>query len=123
MATKKPAHNIPAEIIALYDALIATLPGAERKGATMPYTSVNGHMFSFLDKEGNLSLRLPAGACDEFIKKYKTALSVQHGAVLKEYIVVPQALFTDTKKLAPYFVQSYQYTSMLKPKATPKLKK
>jgi hypothetical protein len=33
--------------------LIATNPNVERKGATVPYTSLNGHMFSYLSKEGN----------------------------------------------------------------------
>ena len=35
-------------VLASYEALVATGPGVERKGKTMPYTSVNGHMFSFL---------------------------------------------------------------------------
>ena len=43
----------------LYEELVATRPGLERKGKTMPYTSVNGHMFSFLTSEGTLALRLP----------------------------------------------------------------
>ena len=37
--TKKPEkNNIPPEKLALYDALIATIPGLERKGAANPYT-------------------------------------------------------------------------------------
>ena len=48
------------ESLALYERLVATNPEVERKGATMPYTSVNGHMFSFLGKDGGVALRLPA---------------------------------------------------------------
>lgn len=55
----------------------------------MPYTSVNGHMFSFLDKNGEMGLRLPQPERDEFIKKYDTKLLVQHDKVMKEYVVVP----------------------------------
>jgi hypothetical protein len=40
--------------LALYEKLVATVPGLERKGATMPYASVNGHMFSLLTREGTL---------------------------------------------------------------------
>lgn len=36
----------------LYEKLLSTNPSVQRKGATMPYTSVNGHMFSLLTKEG-----------------------------------------------------------------------
>ena len=45
---KAPASTIPADRLASYERLISTLPGVDRKGATMPYTAVNGHMFSFL---------------------------------------------------------------------------
>lgn len=74
-----------------YEALIATHPEAERKGAAMPY-SLNGHMFSFLTKAGKLALRLPEQERDAFLKKFKTVLCEQNGAVLKEYAEVPDAL-------------------------------
>jgi hypothetical protein len=56
----------------LYDALVASVPGIERKGATVPYTSLNGHMFSYLSKSGVLALRLPEEARETFLNKYKT---------------------------------------------------
>ena len=51
--------TIAPKVLAAYEQLVASVPGLERKGAAMPYTSVNGNMFSFLDKAGALSLRLP----------------------------------------------------------------
>jgi hypothetical protein len=39
-----PASTIPADRLARYDLLVATLPGVERKGVTVPYTSVNGNV-------------------------------------------------------------------------------
>ncbi len=45
----------------LYEKLVATNPLVECKGATMPYTSTNGQMFSYLSKEGKLELRFPVG--------------------------------------------------------------
>jgi hypothetical protein len=41
-----------------YERLVATNPGVERKGKTLPYMSLNGHMFSFLDSDGTIALRL-----------------------------------------------------------------
>ena len=38
---------IPANKVALYEKLLATIPEIERKGADNPYTSVNGNMFRF----------------------------------------------------------------------------
>jgi hypothetical protein len=42
--SKEPAE-VPADKLALYEKLVATLPGVQRKGATVPYTSVNGNMW------------------------------------------------------------------------------
>ena len=44
----KTATPVPAEKLALYEKLVATNPDVARKGAKTPYTSLNGHMFSFL---------------------------------------------------------------------------
>ena len=107
----------------LYEKLIATNPQVELKGDTMPYTSVNGHMFSLFTKEDQVSLRLPPDELDNFLKKYKTTLSVQYGAVMKEYAVVPDALLAKTSELQKYFDISYKYVSSLKPKPTTKKKK
>ncbi len=55
---KKTATGLPADKLELYEKLVATNPEVERKGATTPYTSLNGHMFSFLTETGTLALRL-----------------------------------------------------------------
>ena len=104
--------------LALFEKLVATNPQVERKGDTMPYTSVNGHMFSLLTKEGSLALRLPAGERDAFLKRYKTSLCEQYGHVMLEYVVVPDALLSKTQELKRYFDISYAYVGSLKPKQT-----
>jgi hypothetical protein len=108
--------DISAETLALYDKLLATVPGVERKGAAMPYTSVNGHMFSFLTPAGALALRLPAEEREAFLTRYRTKLCEQHGAVLKEYVEVPDALLKKTAELKTFFASSHAYVSGLKPK-------
>ena len=102
----------------LYEKLVATNPDVERKGDTMPYTSVNGHMFSLFTKEGTLALRLPTEERERFLTTYKTKLSEQYGTVLKEYVDVPDPLLKSTAKLKKYFDVSYVYVSGLKPKPT-----
>jgi hypothetical protein len=116
----KPAPKAPAESVALYDALLATNPEIERKGATLPYTSVNGNMFSLLTPEGTLALRLPPDQREAFLKRYKTSLCVQYGTVMKEYVQVPAALLRDTRTLAQHLDISYRYACSLKPKPTTK---
>jgi hypothetical protein len=114
----KVTSEVYAVNLALYEKLVATNPNVERKGATMPYTSVNGHMFSLLTKEGWLALRLPDTERVAFLKKYKTKLCEQYGIVMKEYVEVPNALLKKTQELRKFFDLSYAYVGALKPKAT-----
>jgi len=111
---------IPEEKLKLYDKLIASFPDINRKGKTMPYTSLNGYMFSFLDKEGFMGLRLSKLERDEFLNKYNTELMVQHGSVMKEYVKIPNELLDDTNTLLGYLQNSCDYVSLLKPKPTKK---
>ena len=100
----------------MYERLVATNPQVERKGDTMPYTSINGNMFSLFTKEATLALRLPADAREAFLKKHKTKLTEQYGAVMREYVDVPDSLLANTKALKPYFDASYEYVKALKAK-------
>ena len=111
-----------AKALALYDKLLATIPDVARKGDTMPYTSLNGNMFSLFTKENRLTLRLPAGEREAFLARYKTTLSEQYGYVQPEYVVVPDALLAKTAELKRYFDISHAYVSSLRPKATTKKK-
>ena len=106
----------------LYEKLVATNPLVECKGATMPYTSTNGQMFSYLSKEGKLELRLPVGEREAFLKKYKAKLCEAYGKVQPEYVEVPDALLAKTSELKRFFDISYEYASSLKLKPTAKKK-
>jgi TfoX/Sxy family transcriptional regulator of competence genes len=119
----KTVVSIPTDKLELYEKLVTTNPNVERKGVTMPYTSLNGHMFSFLTKTGTLALRLPTEERDAFLKKYKTTLCEQYGLVLKEYALVPDALLKKTRELKKFFDLSYAYVGSLKPKPTTRKKK
>lgn len=105
-----------ARKLELYERLVATQPEVERKGATMPYTSLNGHMFSFLSKEGVLGLRLPDEERETFLGEFGTELMEQYGRTMKEYVVVPDELLEDTGELQRYFGISFAYVGTLKPK-------
>jgi len=119
----KPAPAaVPADKLELYEKLVATNPQVERKGATVPYTSLNGHMFSYLTKEGKLALRLPSPAREAFLLKYKAKLCDAYGKVQPEYVEVPDALLAKTRELKPFFDASYAYAGSLKPKPSTRKK-
>lgn len=100
----------------LYEKLIAMTPEIERKGKTMPYTSANGHMFSVINKEGEIGIRLPKEKREEFLKKYETAPFTSYGAVMKEYVLVPESLFDQLDIVSSYLLEGYHYVNSLKAK-------
>jgi hypothetical protein len=119
--TPEKKSPIPAEKVALYEKAVATLPGVERKGAANPFTSLNGNMFSLLSAvTESMALRLPKEEREAFLKKYKGKLFEVYGAVMKEYVTVPDALLKNTKELQKYMALSYEYAKTLKPKASRK---
>lgn len=116
MPEKRVAPVLPAEKLALYTALLSGFPDIEVKGASMPYTSHNGNMFSFLKEDGGLALRLSEEDRVKFIAKFNTKLTERHGTTLKEYVDVPQSLFCETKDLRKYMIMSMAYARTLKSK-------
>ena len=118
MSTSK--NTIPPDKLALYDKLISAHSEIVRKGKKMPYTSLNGHMFSFLDKDGTMGLRLSKKDREDFIQQFYTELIEQYGKVMKEFVKVPDHLLNDTVTLSKYLQKSFDYTATLKPKPTKK---
>lgn len=119
----KPASPVPSDKLALYEKLVSTNPNIERKGATVPYTSLNGHMFSYLSKDGKLALRLPAEERAAFLQKYQAKLCEAYGRVQPEYVEVPDSLLASTRELKKFFDRSFEYVGTLKPKPTARKKK
>ncbi len=122
MASKKKTHAHPDQLI-LYEKLVDGFPGVQIKGDAIRYTSLNGNMYSFLSKDGEMAMRLPEKEREAFIKKYKTKLHEAYGAVLKEYVTVPENVLANTKEMKKYFGISYEYVQSLRPKPTTKKKK
>ena len=120
MAAKKRA--VSDEKVVLYDKLIATHPDIECKGDANPYTALNGNMFTLLHQSQTLAIRLPAEEREKFLKEYKTTLFEAYGAVMKEYVRVPDSLLAKTGELRKHLEISYNYAKTLKPKPTAKKK-
>jgi TfoX/Sxy family transcriptional regulator of competence genes len=119
-ARKAKKSGVPADKLALFDGLIAANPEIERKGSDNAYAAVNGNMFLLMQPTGTLAMRLPEGAREEFLKKYRTKLYEAYGAVMKEYVTVPDALLRKTKELQKCLELSYEYAKGLRPKPSKK---
>ncbi len=121
MAVKKEFGSY-ANKLAIYEKLVASNPSIERKGDKMPYTYLHDNMFSLLGKDGSLGFRLSKEDRKEFLDKYKSGLMKQYGAVMREYVLIPDKLLSSPKELKKYFELSYAYAKTLKPKCTSKTK-
>ena len=117
MAKPEPYPG-PAGRLVAYERLVATVPGLERKGAKLPYTSANGNMSSYLAEDGTLVLRLGAADRAAFIERYRTSLHEAYGIVQKEYVDVPAALLDDLEAIRPWFEAGQRYVVELRPKPT-----
>lgn len=104
------------EKLKLYDELVAKCPRFERKGKTVPYTSANGHMFSSLNKDGELGIRFSKEVQEKYMKELNTTHFISYGAVMKDYILIPDEMFNDLDNLANYLNESYDYVMSLEPK-------
>lgn len=118
MANRKETYAGPPEALTDYEAVVAGNVDVSRKGAKTPYTSRNGHMFSFLDEAGVMALRLSPEQRAEFIARYETHIVTQHGRLMKDFVAVPARLLRNTTELQEWFDASYAWTGTLKPKPT-----
>lgn len=118
---KGSEYRGPAEALERYLAVVAhSDSGVEVKGAKNPYTSRNGHMFSFLDPEGLMALRLSDVDGDRFREEYGGGPVVQYGSVMRGYVPVPAELLERTGDLSVWFDLSHDWIGTLPPKATKK---
>lgn len=100
----------------IYDQLVEQCPRFERKGKSMPYTSANGHMFSLLNKDGELGIRFGKEKHEAYMASLSTTQFKSHGANMRGYIVVPQSLLSDHNKVIALLNESYDYVMTLDPK-------
>ena len=111
------AHRVA--MLAKHDAIVAATPDIERTGKTMPNTSANGYMFSLLDKDGELGIRLPKTSIADFEKAHmagETSDFRSHGSVMRDYVRIPPDLMDEPSTLSRYLSDGLAYVMSLEPK-------
>ena len=103
------------EKLKIYDQLVAMNPKFERLGKTMPYTAANTHMFSLLNKEGQLGIRLSKESQEKFKAAHHSTIFKSYGATMRDYVLIPDAMLNNLDVLAKYLDESYEYVMSLKP--------
>ncbi|MDN5201687.1 hypothetical protein QQ008_09950 [Fulvivirgaceae bacterium BMA10] len=100
----------------IYDELISKCPRFERKGKTMPYTSANGHMFSLLNKAGEIGIRFSKEVQKKYMEAFDSTIFKSYNAVMHGYVLIPEHMLENLDNVAKYLNESYDYVVSLKPK-------
>lgn len=103
-----------------FEAMVATVPDVQVKGAKSRYCAMNGNMFAFVTMAGAIALRFGDEERDAFMEQHGTGPVIQYGATMRGYVEVPTKLQRDKKALARYFKRSVAYAATLPAKPTTK---
>lgn len=104
------------ESLKKYDAIVELCPRFTRKGKTMPYTSANGHMFSLLNKDGELGFRYGKEAQKKYMEMWESDVLRSYGATMRGYVKIPQYMLDQPESLVAFLNESYDYVMSLAPK-------
>ncbi len=101
---------------ALYTKLIDKCPRFELKGKSMLYTSANGHMFSQLNKDGELGIRFSKEVQQKYFEEWGSGHYISYGAKMNGYVLVPESFWDDLETLAGYLNEGYDFVMSLETK-------
>ncbi|MBV6645508.1 MAG: hypothetical protein KI790_08655 [Cyclobacteriaceae bacterium] len=104
------------EKLKVYDELVAKCLRFERKGKTMPYTSANGHMFSLLNKAGEIGIRFSKEVQKKYMEEFDSTIFKSYNSVMQGYVLIPEYMLKDLDNVAKYLNESYDYVTSLDPK-------
>ena len=104
------------EQLKTYDELISHCARFERKGKSMFFCSANGHMFSILNKAGEIGIRFSEKVQSDYFKKYSTTPIKSYGSVMQGYILINENMMKDKENVIALLNESYDYVMSLEPK-------
>lgn len=108
----------PPDALEMYCEVVDRSGHGTVKGAKNPYTSRNGHMFSFLDPDGTMALRLPAELEATFRTTHDSGPVSQYGRTMRGYSTIPADLLADTDALRVWYDRAWDWIGTLDPKPT-----
>lgn len=109
------------EFEAKYTEYIQKWGKVERKGKNNPYTSHNGHMFSFIDKkEKYMAVRLDKQQQEAYFEATGTSYVIQYNSKMNGYICLTDEIFNDFNQVKDWLDKSFEFVCSLPPKASKK---
>jgi hypothetical protein len=101
------------EKLKIYDELVSKCSRFERKGKTMPYTTANGHMFSLLNKAGEIGIRFAKEVQKKYMEEFDSTLFKSYNSIMHGYVLIPEPMLEDLDNVARYLDESYDYVMSL----------
>lgn len=103
------------ETVAIFDRVVGASDRFERKGKANPYTSANGHMFSQVNKDGELGIRLPKPRQAELLDTYGAGPFKSYGATMRDYVCLTQAMLGDDALVAGLLNEGFDFVMAMPP--------
>lgn len=103
------------DLVALFEAAISAANQIERKGKANPYTSANGHMFSQINKDNQLGIRLPKPRQKELLDEYGAGPFKSYGATMRDYVCVTEEMLSDQALIISLLQEGLAFVSAMPP--------
>lgn len=101
------------ERLELFDTIVSHSTYSERKGKKMIYCSSNGYMYFILNTAGEIGFRLSKADQKEFGYIYGFEPLMSYGATMKDYVKIPENLYTEVELLSKWLDKSHVYVNTL----------
>lgn len=105
-----------AENLVRYKSIVDKCDGIELKGKNLVYTSANGHMFSQINKAGEIGIRFSKEVQEKYFEVFDTTHFKSYGAIMKGYILIPDEILQQEEKMVALMQESLAYVLSLPPK-------
>ena len=104
-----------ATLIQAFEAAIAASDRFDRKGKANPYTSANGHMFSQINKEDQLGIRLPKLRQAELLEQYGAGAFKSYGATMRDYVCLTNEMLAAPGLITALLEEGFDFVSAMPP--------
>lgn len=103
------------DLITLFERAIAASGQYERKGKANPYTSANGHMFSQINKDDQLGIRLPKPRQQALLEAYGAGPFKSYGATMRDYVCLTDQMLAEDRLVTALLDEGFAFVSAMPP--------
>jgi hypothetical protein len=103
------------QLVALFDSAIAASGDFARKGKANPYTSANGHMFSQINKDDQLGIRLPKSRQKALAEQFGAGPFKSYGATMRDYVCLTSEMLSEPALVTWLLEEAFAFVSAMPP--------